>query len=82
MESYNLISLELRLQVNNIEIIFDADSIVVESYEIATYYDEYYDCEVPYIYENGILLEALAWYILFKYIIKSLFISNSRSSPV
>ena len=53
---------------NNIELNFDTDSIVVESYEIATYYDEYYDCEVPYIYENGILLEALAWYILFKYL--------------
>lgn len=53
---------------NNIELNFDADSIVVESYETATYYDEYYDCEVPYIYENGILLEALAWYILFKYL--------------
>ena len=53
---------------NNIELNFDTDSIVVESYETATYYDEYYDCEVPYIYENGILLEALAWYILFKYL--------------
>jgi hypothetical protein len=53
---------------NNIELNFDADSIVVESYETATYYDEYYDCEVPYIYENGILLEALAWFILFKYL--------------
>lgn len=53
---------------NNIELNFDTNSIVVESYETATYYDEYYDCEVPYIYENGILLEALAWYILFKYL--------------
>ena len=53
---------------NNIELNFNTDSIVVESYETATYYDEYYDCEVPYIYENGILLEALAWYILFKYL--------------
>ena len=56
------------LQGNNIELNFDTNSIVVESYETATYYDEYYDCEVPYIYENGILLEALAWYILFKYL--------------
>lgn len=53
---------------NNIELNFDTDKIIVESYEVATYYDEYYDCEVPYIYDNGILLEALSWYILFKYL--------------
>lgn len=53
---------------NNIELNFDATEITVESYEVATYYDEYYDCEVPYIYDNGLLLEALAWYILFKYL--------------
>ena len=38
---------------NNIELNFDTDSIVVESYEVATYYDEYYDCEVPYIYSKN-----------------------------
>lgn len=53
---------------NNIELNFDTDKIIVESLEVATYYDEYYDCEVPYIYDNGVLLEALAWYILFKYL--------------
>lgn len=53
---------------NNIELNFDTDFIIVESYEVATYYDEYYDCEVPYIYDNGLLLEALAYYILFKYL--------------
>ena len=56
------------LDGNNIELNFDTDSIVVESYETATYYDEYYDCEVPYIYDDGLLLEALAWYCLFKYL--------------
>ena len=35
---------------------------------MATYYDEYYNCECPYIYDNGLLLEALAWYVLFKYL--------------
>lgn len=53
---------------NNIELNFDTDCIIVESYEVATYYDEYFDCEVPYVYDNGLLLEALAWYILFKYL--------------
>lgn len=56
------------LNGNNIELNFITDKIIVESYEVATYYDEYFDCEVPYIYDNGLLLEALAWYILFKYL--------------
>ena len=56
------------LDGNNIDLNFDTDSIIVESYETATYYDEYYDCEVPYVYDNGLLLEALEWYVLFKYL--------------
>lgn len=56
------------LNGNQIELNYDTDSIDVETYEVATYYDDYYDCEVPYIYENGLLLEALAWYCLFKYL--------------
>ena len=56
------------LDGNKIEVTFDTDSIVVESYEVATYYDDYYDCEVPYVYEDGLLLEALAWYCMFKYL--------------
>ena len=56
------------LDCNNIELNFDTDYITVETYEVATYYDEYYQCEVPYIYDDGLLLEALAWYCLFKYL--------------
>lgn len=56
------------LDCNNIILNYDTDSIEVETYETATYYDDYYDCEVPYIYENGLLLEALSWYVLFKYL--------------
>ena len=71
MEIANIVTASNRNFVvagNNIELNFDNDSIVVESYEVATYYDEYFDCEVPYIYDNGKLLEALSWYILFKYL--------------
>lgn len=53
---------------NHIELNFDTDSITVDSLEPVTYYDEYYDCEVPYIYDNGILLEAISFYILYKYL--------------
>ena len=56
------------LDGNNIILNFDANSITVESYEVATYHDDYYDCECPYIYDDGLLLEALAWYIMFKYL--------------
>lgn len=56
------------IQGNNIELNFDTDEIVVETYETATYFDEYYQCDVPYIYDDGLLLEALAWYCLFKYL--------------
>lgn len=56
------------LDGNNIELNFETDEIEVETYETATYFDDYFQCEVPYIYDNGILLEALAWYVLFKYL--------------
>ena len=56
------------LSGNTIELSFDTDKIEVESYEVATYHDNYFNCEVPYIYDNGLLLEALSWYILFKYL--------------
>lgn len=56
------------LDGNNIELNFDTDYIEVETLETATYFDDYYQCEVPYIYDNGLLLEALAWYVLFKYL--------------
>lgn len=51
---------------NKIDLNFDTDKIIVKSYEVATYHDDYYNCDVPYIYDNGLLLEALAWYCLFK----------------
>ena len=56
------------LDCNNIELSFDTDKIIVESFEVATYHDDYYDCECPYIYDDGLLLEALAWYCMFKYL--------------
>ena len=56
------------LDGDNIELNFDTDSIVVESLEVATYHDDYYDCDVPYIYDEGTLLEALCWYCMFKYL--------------
>jgi hypothetical protein len=56
------------LDGRNIELNFDTDQITIELFDVATYHDDYFDCEVPYIYDNGLLIEALAWYILFKYL--------------
>lgn len=56
------------IQGDNIELNFDTDKVIAETFEVATYYDEYYDCEVPYIYDDGLLLEALAWYVMYKYL--------------
>lgn len=53
---------------DRIELNFDTNKIIVKSYEVATYHDDYYDCDCPYVYDNGLLLEALAYYILFKYL--------------
>ena len=74
--SNNDCSHKFYLQCNSIELNFDTDEIEVESYEVATYHDDYFDCDVPYIYDNGVLLEALAWYVLFKYL------SRGSSHPV
>lgn len=64
------------LNCNNIELSFDTDYIDVETFEVATYHDDYYDCDCPFIYDNGLLLEALSWYCLFKYL------SRGSSHPV
>lgn len=56
------------LNGNQIELNFNTDEIQVETYEVATYFDDYYQCDVPYIYDNGLLLEALAWYVMFKHL--------------
>lgn len=56
------------LKGNCIDLNFDTDEIQVETYEVATYFDEYYQTDVPYIYDDGLLLEALAWYVMFKYL--------------
>ena len=70
------------VQGDNIELNFDTDGIIVESYEVATYHDDYYDCECPYIYDDGLLLEALAWYCLFKYLSRgSKHVVYSLTSP-
>ena len=40
----------------------------VDNWDPNTYTWILQECDVPYIYDNGLLLEALSWYILFKYL--------------
>lgn len=56
------------LECRTIEFNFDIDKVIVESLEALTYHDDYYNECMPYIYDDGLLLEALAWYCLFKHL--------------
>jgi hypothetical protein len=51
---------------NKIEINFEADYIFIESLEVVQYFSEVYNCDLPYIFDDGILLEALSFYCMYK----------------
>lgn len=51
---------------NKIELNYDAKFVIVEVLRVATYYDDYFNEEVPFVYDNGVLLEAICWYCLMK----------------
>lgn len=51
---------------NKIELNYNTDWVVVEALTIATYYDEYFNEEVPFVYDNGLLLDAICWYCMMK----------------
>ena len=53
---------------NGLDLNFETDKIYVDTYEVATYHDDYYDTDCPYIYDDGYLLEALSYYVLLKYL--------------
>lgn len=51
---------------NTIELNFDANEIIVEQEVIKTYYSDYFKCELPVIPNNGLLIEAIAYYCVYK----------------
>lgn len=51
---------------HTIELNFDADEIYIESDEVATMYSDYFKAEVPVIPNNGLLIEAIGYYCLYK----------------
>lgn len=51
---------------NKIEINFDADYIFVETEYIETICSDLFNCEIPVIPNNGLLIEAIAYYCIYK----------------
>lgn len=51
---------------NKIELNFDADYIYLETDMVETYCSNNYNCELPVIPNNGLLIEAIAYYCVYK----------------
>lgn len=51
---------------DKIELNFDAEFIDVKSLEVLQYYSEVYNCNLPYIIDDGLLIEALTQYCIYK----------------
>lgn len=51
---------------DTIELNYDANCIEIESLEVETEYSDYYKCDVPVIPNNGILIEAIGFYCMYK----------------
>lgn len=51
---------------NKIELNFDADYIYLETNMVETYCSNNYNCELPVIPNNGLLIEAIAYYCVYK----------------
>lgn len=51
---------------NTIELNFDTDYIEIVSLEVETKYSEYYHTELPVVPNNGILIEAIGFYCMYK----------------
>lgn len=51
---------------NKIELNFDADYIYVETEYIDSEYSDMFGCEIPIIPNNGLLIEAIAYYCIYK----------------
>lgn len=51
---------------DKIELNFDADYIYIEQNEIETVHSDMYCCDLPVIPNNGILIEAITYYCMYK----------------
>ena len=51
---------------NKIELNFDTNYIYIETEVVETNYSDLYNCELPVIPNNGLLIEAIAYYCMYK----------------
>ena len=51
---------------NSIELNFETDKVIIEYKAPVTYMSEIYGCELPVIPNNGLLIEAIAYYCVYK----------------
>lgn len=51
---------------NKIELNFETNNITIENDEIDTYYSNYFNCELPVVPNNGLLIEAISIYCMYK----------------
>lgn len=54
------------IDCNKLELNFDANYVYIEQDEIETSKSELYGCELPVIPNNGILIEAITYYCMYK----------------
>lgn len=54
------------IDCNKIEINFDADFIYIETNVVETVCSDAYGCQIPVIPNNGLLIEAIAYYCVYK----------------
>lgn len=51
---------------NTIEFKYDIDNVIIEQETVKTEYSEAFDCELPVIPNNGLLIEAITYYCMYK----------------
>ena len=51
---------------NSIELNYDADTITVKYLTIVSYFSQTYNCQLPYIPNNGKLIDCLLYYCMYK----------------
>lgn len=54
------------LSNNKLELNYDADCIFIKYKGVKTYYSDMYGCELPVIPNNGLLIEAIGYYCMYK----------------
>lgn len=60
----------VKIDNRRIELNFDAKYITIKNKEIETKYSSTYGIELPVIPDNGLLLEALAYYCMYKFLLR------------